>query len=72
MQSPPGRYLWVRVTLTGGGEATPALRSLRVLYPRHSYLDELPRVYRRDADMAGFLEHFLSLFEHVFTGVEDR
>jgi phage tail-like protein len=72
VQSPLGRYLWVRVTLTGGGDATPALRSLRVFYPRRSYLDELPRVYRRDPDMAGFLERFLSLFERVFTGVEDR
>jgi phage tail-like protein len=72
VQSPPGRYLWVRVTLLGGGDATPSLRLLEVFYPRRSYLEELPRLYRRDAVMAGFLEHFLALFERVLTGVENR
>ncbi|MEO8681351.1 MAG: phage tail protein, partial [Vicinamibacterales bacterium] len=70
--SPPGRYLRVRVTLGSDGEATPSLRAIRVFYPRASYLDLLPRVFRRDPESAFFLEHFLALFEHVFTGVEDR
>jgi phage tail-like protein len=70
--SPPGRFLQLRVTLLGGGGATPSLRAIRVYYPRISYLDLLPRVFRRDPQAAQFLEHFLALFEHVFTGIEDR
>jgi phage tail-like protein len=72
VQSPPGRYLRLRVVLGSDGGATPTLRVLRVFHPRVSYLDMLPRVYRRDADSASFLEHFLALFEHIFTDVEDR
>jgi phage tail-like protein len=72
VQSPPGRYLRLRVTLRSGPGGTPSLRWLRVLYPRVSYLDLLPRVYRRDPDGAIFLERFLALFERVFTGVENR
>ncbi len=72
IQSVPGRYLWLRATLTSDGHATPSVRSIRLLYPRHSYLDLLPRVYRRDAEGAWFLERFLALFEWVFTRVENR
>jgi phage tail-like protein len=72
VQSPPGRYLWARVTFTSAGLATPSLRALRILYPRVSWLDLLPRVFRRDPESALFLEHYLALFEKVLTGVEDR
>ena len=72
IQSAPGRFLWVRIRLGSTGDATPQLRSVRILYPRHSYLDLLPRVYRRDPDGAWFMERFLALFEAVFTGIENR
>jgi phage tail-like protein len=73
VQSPHGRYLWLRVTLQSDtGHATPTVRAIRAWYPRISWLDLLPSAYRRDPDSAFFLEHFLALFEHVFTGVEDR
>lgn len=73
VQSPPGRYLRLRITLgSKHGQATPSLRWLKVFYPRVSYLDALPRVYQRDPEAARFLQGFLALFERVFTGVEDR
>lgn len=72
VQSPPGRFLRVRLTLLSDGRGTPSLRSIRILYPRVSYLDLLPRVYRRDPEGAQFLERFLALFERVVTGIEDR
>jgi phage tail-like protein len=73
VQSPRGRYLWLRVTLeTDDGNATPSVRAIRAYYPRVSWLNLLPTAYRRDPEAAAFLDHFLALFEHVFTGVEDR
>lgn len=73
VQSPRGRFLWLRVTLqTDDGGGTPSVLAIRVFYPRMSWLDLLPTVYRRDPEAAAFLDHFLALFEHVFTGVEDR
>jgi phage tail-like protein len=71
-QSPPGRFLRARITFTSDGLATPSLRSVRILYPRVSYLDLLPRAFLRDPDAALFLQHFLALFELVFTQIEDR
>ncbi len=70
--SPPGRWLRLRLVLGSDGKATPSIRSIRILYPRVTYLDLLPAAFRRDPQASSFLEHFLALFEHVFTGIEDR
>jgi phage tail-like protein len=72
VQSVPGRFLRLRLVLGSNGSATPSVRAVRVFHPRVSYLDMLPPVYRRDAESALFLEHFLALFEHIFTDAEDR
>jgi len=68
-----GRFLWVRATLeSDDGNDTPSVRAIRAYYPRVSWLDLLPTAYRRDSESAAFLDRFLALFEHVFTGIEDR
>ena len=59
-----------RITLGSDGDETPSLVSLKVVYPRNSYLAYLPRIYQRDADLALFLQHYLALFERVLTGIE--
>lgn len=61
--SPPGRYLWLRLTLSGEGSATPSIESIRIFYPRASSLQYLPAVYREDAVSADFLARFLSIFD---------
>jgi phage tail-like protein len=63
IESPPGRYLWLRLTLTGDGSATPQLKKIKVYYPRVSSLEYLPAVYREDAVSADFLDRFLSIFD---------
>lgn len=73
VQSDRGRFLWLRVTLvTADGTATPSVTAIRAFYPRVSWLDLLPTPYRRDPEAASFTDRFLALFEHVFTGVENR
>ena len=65
------RYLWLKIALSGlepGAKAS--VSTMRVYYPRLSYLRYLPAVYQEDPASQEFLERFLSIFETVFTGLE--
>lgn len=61
IQSPPGRYLWVRLQLSGNGAASPRVRQVVVHYPRNSYLRYLPAVFGSSDAGRAFLERFLSI-----------
>ncbi|MET0649606.1 MAG: phage tail protein [Pyrinomonadaceae bacterium] len=65
-----GRYLWLRVDLIGNEEHAPAISSLRLDFPRDTYLRYLPAVYQEDERSRDFLSRFLSLFETFFAGTE--
>lgn len=73
LQAAPGRWLQIRLEITGDGRQTPSLKALRVWYPRFSYAREyLPPIFRADAGSADFLDRLLALFEGEFTRWEDR
>ena len=63
VQSGPGQYLSIRITLHGDGFATPAVDSMKVHYPRESYLQYLPATYSADDESRVFLERFLAIFQ---------
>jgi phage tail-like protein len=65
-----GRYLWLRVDLIGSEEKAPSIGSLRLDFPRDTYLRYLPAVYQEDEQSRDFLERFLSLFQTFFDGTE--
>ncbi len=71
LQRASGRYLQLRLRLSGSGRSTPRLRAVRAWYPRFSYLERyLPAVYREDADSASFLDRFLANVEGLWTTLE--
>ena len=63
IDQPPGRFLFVRIKLTGTANATPVIRRVRIDFPRVTSLDQLPAVYRDNAEAEDFTERFLSLFD---------
>lgn len=73
LQSALGRYLQVRLVLTGNGRASPQIRRMRVYYPRFSYLKEyLPAAYSQDRESAHFFERFLANMEGWYTDLEGK
>ena len=66
----PGRYLWVRIDLSGNTRTTPRLRALRAEYPTHDYLRRIPQTFSRDEHVAGFLRRYLAIFEGVMGELE--
>src|SRR5882724_7206196 len=72
-QRAQGRYLQLRIRLSGDERSTPRLRALRAYYPRFSYLaNYLPGVYREDEQSASFLDRFLANVEGLYTTLEDK
>lgn len=68
-----GRYLWFKVRLTTFDQKSrPSIKSIRIYYPRLSYLRYLPPTYRDDPVSAAFLERFLSIFETSFSSLEQE
>ena len=61
-----GRYLWFRITLTGTEKLSPEVSSVTVFFPKVSYLEYLPSVYREDPANRDFLDRFLAIFESLF------
>ncbi|HXS00962.1 MAG TPA: hypothetical protein VN724_10335 [Pyrinomonadaceae bacterium] len=72
IQSDEGQYVWLKLIFISDGYGTPALRSLRLHYPRESYLQYLPAVYSSDDESRRFLERFLSIFQTEWDALEDR
>lgn len=70
LMSPPGRYLWLELSLQSDGLATPCIDSLRVEYPRISLRRYLPSVFGKDPVGANFTDRFTALFDATLRSVE--
>ncbi|HEX5604439.1 MAG TPA: phage tail protein [Pyrinomonadaceae bacterium] len=68
-----GRFLWFKLRLVTFDHRTrPTINSVRIDYPRLSYVRYLPPVYREDPVGAAFLERFLSMFETILGGLDQE
>lgn len=72
VQSREGQYLWLKVRLTGDRFDTPEVTSIRVQYPRDSYLKYLPAVFSQDEDSRWFLERYLSIVQTEWEDLEKQ
>jgi phage tail-like protein len=71
IDQPAGRYLFLRLRLTGSGTATPRVRRIRIDFPRVTSLDHLPVVYRENPKAEDFTKRFLALFDASIADVDE-
>jgi phage tail-like protein len=72
VQGGSGQYFTLTLTLRGNGIATPVLRSIRIWFPRDSWLKYLPAVYQEDDQSRSFLSRFLSILQTDFDAFDER
>ncbi|MGN9908584.1 phage tail protein [Phytohabitans sp. LJ34] len=70
VDQPPGRYLFLRLWLTGDGTATPVVRRVRLDFPRATSAELLPAAFRADPAADDFTERFMSLFDATLDGID--
>jgi phage tail-like protein len=68
----PGRYLWLKIEFRGNGVETPLIQSLKAYFPRQSYLQYLPAIFQADPVSKDFLDRYLSIFESILGGIEEK
>jgi phage tail-like protein len=71
LRTPPGRWAFVRVRMSGDGGHTPVLYQVRLDLPRRTGLDQLPAVYSEDPRARDFSERFVGLFDAWLDEVDD-
>jgi len=69
-----GQYLFLKIYLIPDQrrENSPQLKSIRLIYPRSTYLDHLPAFYQEDRASAPMLERFFSIFETTLSKLEQK
>jgi phage tail-like protein len=72
VQSGPGRYLRIRITMISSGAASPEVHAIKVYFPRQSYLRYLPANFQDDDQSRLFLDRFLSVFQTSFDAFDRR
>jgi phage tail-like protein len=68
----PSGFIWIGALFSSEGRATPVVSQIRLEFDHDGYINHLPAIYRNDSACKEFLQRFLSLFESLFSDVEDR
>src|ERR1700752_2167983 len=70
IDQPAGRFLYVRLRLKGDCRVTPAVRRVRLDFPRVTSLELLPSVYRESPEAEDFTERFHAIFDAAIADLD--
>jgi phage tail-like protein len=72
IQGPPAQCLRLCISLSSSGDKRPEIKAIRVYFPRRSYADMLPAVYRDIDENRRLLERFLAVYQRSWDQIDDR
>lgn len=67
-----GRYLWLCLEIINYEKQRVKIRSVKIEFPRVSFVDYLPEIYRENEKDDSFLARYLGIFQSVYIDLEDR
>lgn len=67
-----GRYLWVSIEALSGESGEISFESMKIEFPKVSFTEYLPEVYRQNQASDSFLERFVGIFQSIYVDVEDE
>lgn len=67
-----GRYLWISMEVLGYNDEPLVIEKLKIEFPRVSFMNYLPDIYRKDQDTDCFLDRFISIFQSLYYDLEDE
>jgi phage tail-like protein len=72
LHSPPGRYLWLKLTLTGDTHDTPNITCIELAFPRVSLRRYLPAVFGVEPVAAEFTDRWLAILDRGIRDIETQ
>lgn len=67
-----GRYLWICIEIKNYGRESAKIEEVKIEFPRISFVDYLPEVYRRRMPDDMFLARFIGIFQSIYLDFEDE
>lgn len=72
LRAEPGRYLWLRLVLSGDGRGSPRIQQVHLDFPRISLRRYLPAVFGEEPQTADLTDRLLSIFDRGLRQVEGQ
>lgn len=66
-----GRYLWFSLEVINYTNEAASIEKIKIEFPRVSFVDYLPEVYRSNFKEDSFLARFISIFQSIYVDLED-
>lgn len=67
-----GRYLWIRISMEEKCGKDVRIDGVKICFPRQTWLDYLPEIYREDKKSASFLERYLGIFQSLYEEMTEK
>lgn len=67
-----GRYLWFCVEIINYEREKVCIKSVKIEFPRVSFVDYLPDIYKEGSDDNSFIARYLGIFQSIYVDLEDR
>lgn len=67
-----GKYLWVCIEIINYEKKPVKIKTMKIEFPKASFIDYLPEIYRDRNNENAFLDRFLGIFQSIYVDFEDE